>query len=215
MFRFDPGHPPIEHKPFVGGEDQGCQRHGEGNHGGGDAGLLSIEDLGPGGKAQQDEGELTALCQGNRDGRGISAVSPRNDPDAPHGQELQRNQTQCQRQDQHWGPRHQGEIQARPDGDEEQAEQQPPEGFDIGLKLTPELTLRQHHPGQKGTQGWRQTHRLHQGGHRHHQQQGRGGEDLAQPGGGDKAEQRPDQIAPTTDDAAHGRQTGQHPHPGR
>ena len=73
---------------------------------------------------------------------------------------------------------HHGEVDAHAHRDEEQPEQQALERLDVGLELAPVFALGQQHAGQKGAERHRQADRLHQRGGGHHQQQGRGGEDL-------------------------------------
>ena len=61
-----------------------------------------------------------------------------------------------------------------PDGDEEQAQEQSLEGFDVSLELVAEFAVREQHAGQKGAQRQGQAHLTHQQrGADDHQQAGR------------------------------------------
>lgn len=80
------------------------------------------------------------------------------------------------------------------DGDEEEAQQQPLEGLNLGLELVAVFALRQHHAGHEGAErGW-QPKELHEAGHREHQQQRNQREDLAGAGAGEQSEQGPQEV---------------------
>jgi hypothetical protein len=191
------------------------QGHGDGDGGGQQGRQGRADHAGPDREGQQHEGELAALGQGGGDGGRAPGRGAEQPGQAEQDQELQRHQAQHQA-DQHQGlAGHQLQVDAGPDGDEEQAQQQAPERLDVGLQLAAELALGQHHPGQEGAEGGRQADGLHDAGHPDHDQQGGGGEDLAQAGLGDEAEDRPHQIAAAADHGAHGGEHRQALGPGR
>ena len=73
---------------------------------------------------------------------------------------------------------HDREVDRHADGDEEEAEQQALERFDVGLEFAPVFALGKQHAGEEGTERHRQADRLHQRGRRDHQQQRCRGEDF-------------------------------------
>ena len=68
---------------------------------------------------------------------------------------------------------HQGKIEAHSHRHEKQAQQQTLEGFQIGLKLMPELRVGQNHARHKGAKRGRQAHQHHQKRDAQHHQQDR------------------------------------------
>jgi hypothetical protein len=134
--------------------------------GGGQQGRqLRADHAGPDREAEQHEGELAALGQGCRHRHGAALGRAEQAGDAVHDQELQHHQAEHQSDQGQGLAGDQRQVDPGPDGHEEQAEQQAPEGLDVGFQLAPELAFGQHHPGQEGAERGRQADDLHQAGH--------------------------------------------------
>ena len=171
-----------------------------GDHRGQQVGEVRAHHMCPQDEAQQDEGELPALGQAHGGGERDAVGMPEKPSGDVHGQRLQDHQPQHQPRDGEGVRGHQGQIQPRPDGDEEETQEQAAERLDVGLELAAELAFRQHHACQEGAERRGEPDQLHQGRDRDHQQQGRGGEDFPQARGGDEAEERLGEVAPAGHD---------------
>ena len=114
--------------------------------------------------------------------------------DEEHG-DLHGDDAEDQRGDQAGLLAEQGKVDAGADRDEEQADQQALERLDVAFELVPVFAVGEHDAGQEGAERGRQADRLHQHRDADDEQQAEGGEQLAQPGRGDVAEDRPQRAA--------------------
>jgi len=93
----------------------------------------------------------------------------------------------------------QSEIRGHSHRNEKQPEQQTLERLDVGFQLVAVFRVGEQHPGKKGAQRHRQSHRSHeQRGANHHQQCGRS-KDLADAADRDRVENRPQQVTSADD----------------
>ena len=110
--------------------------------------------------------------------------------------DLEKQQSECDAGDlDRLGHQHR-QGQARPDGDEKQTEQQPPERLDIRLQLMAELGVCQHHPGDERAQRHRQADRGHERCRADNNEQRRRGQQLPHTAGDNEIEQPWQAIAP-------------------
>ena len=118
---------------------------------------------------------------------------------------LDRHEDQHRRQDQLPLARHRGQIQRHAHAQEEQAQQDASEWFDLGFQLVPEGGFGQQHPGQECAHRGGQATQLHQQGRAQHHQQRRRRHDLAR-GRGQQAEQRIEQPSTSRQQRQHATQ---------
>ncbi len=101
----------------------------------------------------------------------------------------------------------QAEIYGCTYGHEEESEQEPLEGVEIAFQLMLEFAVGKNDAGEEGTQRRAQADQVHQVGDSHHDEQGRCGEQFAEPGAGYQPEQRYDGVSADND---HGSYCPQH-----
>ena len=149
------------------------------------------------------EAELTAHRQHGAQLHGLAPVQAAGE--ATHRQQhqdLERQQAQHAAGDHRRLVGNHVQVDAHADGDEEKAQEQALEGFDMRFKFVPELRLGQQHAGQEGAQAHRQPGLVHDPGVAHHHQQRAGGEHFHRP----RLGHHPQQVAQQEPPADHDRQ---------
>ena len=188
---------------LVQGDQQRSEGHGQRNHDDELVGQRRVEHLRAGGNAEQHEGKLSALGDGEREvDRRAVAVAPQPCDDIEH-QGLGRHQAKRQSNQQKRLLYDQAQIDRHADGDEEQAQQQALERLDVGFQFVAVFRIGQQHAGEKRAQRHRQAGLLHEQGGAHHHQQGGGDEHFVAVGGGRQAQIGTQQQAPDEDDRQH------------
>ncbi len=95
--------------------------------------------------------------------------------------------------------KHRVEVEGHPHGEEEEPEQNAAEGLDLRLDRMSEGGIRQHQPGDEGAHGHRHARNVHERGGAEHDQERRGGHDLARSGDCQEPEERVEEVAAGAD----------------
>ena len=168
------------------------------------------------GFVEHDEGEFAAQRQhGAEHHRLAQRQAARPPADQDQDQQLGQQQSGDAGGDPPGFGRDLAEVDAHADGDEEQAEQQALERFDLRLEFVAEFGIGQQHAGEESAQAHRQAAELHQpGGTDDDQQRGRG-ENFGHLRPGHGAEQLPQQQATADHDQRDHAERLEHRIPGR
>ena len=202
-------------EPVVEDEEQRGGEHGQGHDQQQQIGQSLVEHRIGHREGDQDEAELAGLRQAEAEQPERLATQTVDPADRQQHREFGGDGDGCP--EQHLGPHGRGkeEVDPRPDGDEEQAQQQALERVDIAFELVAVLAGSQHDTGDEGTERGREADQRHQQRDADHHQQGGGGEQFAQIGPGDVAEQRADGEDPDRDDRRHRADTDERGEPDR
>ena len=135
---------PVHRRLYLGREtlkhdhEQRRQHHRQ-NHDGSEVGVdCGIDDLRAGRRGKQHESEFTALRHQHRTVQCLSMVAAYHARHHVDAQRLDRHHGQYRRHDQRPVLHHHGHIQRHTHAEEEQAQQDAAEGFNIRLDLVPE-----------------------------------------------------------------------------
>ncbi len=159
-------------------------------------------------EGEEDEGEFPHL--GEPQGKeeilveGETGRLPREEED----EGLDHHDGQDDGDDRQWPVHEQAEIDRRPDGDEEEAQEDSFEGFDVALQLVAVLAVGQDDAGQEGPQGGAKPHLLHDVGRSHHDEEGRDREEFPELDAADEAQEGDDDEAAGQDHQVHGNEEG-------
>ncbi|KAG0931863.1 hypothetical protein G6F31_016680 [Rhizopus arrhizus] len=148
-------------------------RHRQHHHGG-EVGIdVQVDHAGRCGGGEQHEGELAALRHQHATVQRLRVVAAHDARDHVDAQRLGRHQRQHQAEDQLPVRGHHAQVQRHAHAEEEQAEQDAAERFDVRFDLVAEGRLAQQHAGQEGAEAGAEARFLHEpGGAQHHQQGG-------------------------------------------
>ncbi|KAG1246229.1 hypothetical protein G6F65_020796 [Rhizopus arrhizus] len=123
---------------------------------------MRIENTGCRRRAIEHEGEFAALGQQRGAGHGFGVGGAQQPRHHVHAHGLDQHEHQHGRQDQRPFPGYGGQVERHAHAQEEQAEQDPAKGLDLGLQLVAERGLRQQDAGQEGAHRHRQAAQFHQ-----------------------------------------------------
>jgi hypothetical protein len=152
-------------QPLADKGETGSRRHADRNDRRQDRRLARLQQAESASQREQHKSEFAGLAE--HQGR-VDAVGQRNTADPAEDsrdRRFEHDQTDHQPQHQQGFFGDDTEIEADPDGHEEQAEQQPAERLDIGGDLMPVFGFRQQQPGKKPANRQRQPERAGQPAH--------------------------------------------------
>ena len=199
----------------IGDEQQRGDEHGQRDDEQELGGELGGEDRIGDAEGDQHEGELARLREAEAEQPQRLAPQPVEPADDQQHRHLGGDGDRSPEQHRIPDRRGEAEVDPRPHGDEEQAQQQPLERVDIAFELVPVLAGREHYAGDKGAERGRQADQRHQQRDPDHHHQRGGGEQFAQIGAGDVAEQRADREDADGDHRRHRAYAGCRRYPDR
>ncbi|KAG1255145.1 hypothetical protein G6F68_010511 [Rhizopus microsporus] len=208
-------HRRLRRHALVDQHHQRGQRHRQHHHGG-EVGIdVQVDHAGRCGGGEQHEGELAALRHQHATVQRLRVVAAHDARDHVDAQRLGRHQRQHQAEDQLPVRGHHAQVQRHAHAEEEQAEQDAAERFDVRFDLVAEGRLAQQHAGQDRAHRHRQAGQLHQQRRTQHHQQRGGGHPLACLRFGQHPEQRIEQEAADQHQADDGTHADRHRQPAR
>src|SRR5262249_20616067 len=121
--------------------------------------------------------------------------------DGPERGDLEDEESREESSDEHGAAREQPEVDRHADRDEEESQQQPLEGLDVALEEVPEFGVREQYAGDESGEAERKAARGHELRNADQEEQREAGEELAQVGARDEAQQRRGEVTADHDDA--------------
>ena len=185
-------------------EQQGGEQHGEGDDEGDAVGECVRQDAVLVGDGQQYEAEFAGLreAEGEEFAGGGGQAEQFAEDEEYEGFEQHGAEGEAEYQREFFAQ--QTEVHARADGDEEEAEQQPFEGFEVAFHFVAVGAVGQRDAGDERAQRGGEADEGHEGGDADDQREGEQGEHFAQAGFADEAEGGGHEVAHADDDDGDG-----------
>ena len=174
--------------------------HAEGDGGGERVGGGGVEHVFADAKGDEHEGELAAL--GEREGEEVAVVGGEAEgvAEGEQDEEFDREQAGDEGEHRHGVGGDESEVDARADRDEEEAQEEALEGFEVGFELVAVFAVGEDHAREERAQRGGQADELHQQGDADDEAEGGGGEHLPQFRARDVAEEGAQGVASADDD---------------
>ncbi len=163
----------------------------------------------------EDEGKLAALREGEGEQERLPIFEAEGAAEREEDDKFKQQDGGDEAGDRARFAADEGEVDARAHGDKKEAQEQALERLEIGLELRAVFTFREDHAGEESPERGRETHALHEQGDADHEQEGGGGEHLAQARRRDVTQERPEQETPRDDHRRDRREHDQAARPGR